>query len=621
MDDNKGTDGDEGCSGWCFVDLEAQEDGANDTDDGNDEDSVDEADYAIVDLFDNEDVAQGNSLTLYEAQNRSDDERAVQKLKRKLLQSPELELSPRLSAISIGNKSGKAKRRLFMPGQDSGYGQSMEVNVEESGLQTQVSVSFTGDEGGGGSGAPCTHGGQEAPETMIQLLKAANPQAAMMGLFKTTMGVSFADLTRRFQSDKTPCVDWVAVCFGVPLSLIDACAELLKPHCEFGNLYTNTCRAGYLLLLLGRYQVAKSRVTVKKLLSSVLHVPEPQILAEPPKIRCPAAAVYWYKKGITGASVTWGPLPEWLAKQVTVSSNLGDASVFDLSEMIQWAYDNNKTEDADIAYGYAQLADTDRNAEAFLKSNSQAKYVKDCGTMVRLYKKAEMQRTSMKDWIRRRCEAVDGEGDWRQIVNFLKYQGIDMATFISVLKDFLKGIPKRNCIVVYGPPNTGKSLFSVSLIQFLSGKVISFVNSKSHFWLQPLGDCKIALLDDATGPAWDYFDTFLRNLVDGNPISLDCKHKAPTQIKCPPLIITSNIDVTTSDRWKYLHSRLKVFKFQNPCPLNEQGEPAFDLTPVNWKCFFTRLKSRLGLADDEGEDHGEGQQPLKCSARGTDGIV
>ncbi|ADJ96354.1 E1 protein [Phocoena phocoena papillomavirus 4] len=620
MDPPQGTDGDEGCSGWCFVDLEAQEDGVDDND--NDDESVDEEDYAIVNLFDDEDVTQGNSLTVYEAQNRADDERAVQKLKRKLLQSPELDLSPRLSAITIGKKSGKAKRRLFMPGQDSGYGQSVEANVEESVLQTQVSLNFNGEDSGGGGGAPCTvSGAQETPETMIQLLKQANPQAAMMGLFKKTMGISFTDLSRTFQSDKTPCVDWVAVCFGVPLSLIDACTELLQPHCEFGNVTTTPCCTGYLLLLLARFQVAKCRVTVKKLLGNTLHVPEQQILTEPPKIRCPAAAIYWYKKGITGVAKTWGPLPEWLAKMVNVSSNLADAAVFNLSDMIQWAYDNNKTEDADIAYGYAQLADTDRNAEAFLKSNSQAKYVKDCGVMVRLYKKAEMQRTSMKDWIKRRCEEVDGDGDWRPIVSFLKFQGIDMAVFISVLKNFLKGIPKQNCIVICGPPNTGKSLFSVSLIQFLSGKVISFVNSKSHFWLQPLGECKVALLDDATGPAWDYFDTFLRNLVDGNPISLDCKHKAPTQVKCPPLIITSNIDVTASDRWKYLHSRLKLFTFSNPCPLTEQGEPAFNLTPVNWKCFFKRLKTRLGLADDEGEDHGESQQPLKCTARGTDGFV
>lgn len=38
----------------------------------------------------------------------------------------------------------------------------------------------------------------------------------------------------------------------------------------------------------------------------------------------------------------------------------------------------------------------------------------------------------------------------------------------------------------------------MSFIHFIQGAVISFVNSTSHFWLEPLTDTKVAMLDDAT---------------------------------------------------------------------------------------------------------------------------
>nr|PZO96006.1 MAG: hypothetical protein DI620_00265 [Haemophilus parainfluenzae] len=51
---------------------------------------------------------------------------------------------------------------------------------------------------------------------------------------------------------------------------------------------------------------------------------------------------------------------------------------FDLSRMIQWAYDNDHIDESIIAYQYAKLADIDSNAKAFLAHNSQVKYVKEC---------------------------------------------------------------------------------------------------------------------------------------------------------------------------------------------------------------------------------------------------
>ena len=156
----------------------------------------------------------------------------------------------------------------------------------------------------------------------------------------------------------------------------------------------------------------------------------------------------------------------------------------------------------------------------------------------------------------------------------------------------------------------------MSLIKVLKGRVLSFVNSKSQFWLQPLGESKIALLDDVTDPCWVYIDTYLRNGLDGHFVSLDCKYKAPVQIKFPPLLLTSNINVHGETNYRYLHSRIKGFEFPHPFPMKPDNTPQFQLTDQSWKSFFERLWTQLDLSDQEEEgQHGESQRAFQCSAR------
>lgn len=581
----------EGCSGdWILVEAEEEGgacggDAETDSDDG----------YDMVDFIDDTEVPQGNSAALYHAQTLYDTA-VLPQCKRKHVNSPKVkpvcDLSPRLAAINIGTESQQtAKRRLFVAPPDSGYGNTLEeANTQEMG-ETEV----PGGNGGEGEHMVAEAFGQE------------RRRAAMLGQFKERFGISFCDLTRPFKSNKTTCGDWVVYACGMSDALADATSDLLSPHCIYGNITKEHSALGNSLLMLLRFTHAKNRDTLTKLLGSHMTIPAYNIVAEPPKIRCPAAAIFWYRRSTTQGVTVFGDVCEWITKQVTVG---GGECAFELSTMIQWAYDSDLTDEAQVAYEYAKLADSDRNAEAFLKSNCQAKYVKDCCTMVRLYKKAEMHNMTMGQWVRKQADRYEGEGNYRPIVQFLKFQGIEFIPFMHTLAQFLKGIPKRNCLVIHGPPNTGKSLFTMSLCSFLGGKVISFVNSKSHFWLQPLGECKVALLDDATRPCWDYFDLYLRNLLDGNPVSLDAKHRAPIQIKGPPLLITSNVDISTEDRWKYLHSRVRCFSFPNTLPLDSKGDPVYELTALNWKSFFTRLWSRLDLKEGS---HGEAFTALRCT--------
>nr|WJJ59306.1 MAG: E1 protein [Leptonychotes weddellii papillomavirus 12] len=609
-----------------FIILEAEcSDGSGDEEEEGESEDGEFGEYDFVDDASNS--MQGH-LALYNRQMLEADNEQVQQLKRKYA-SPSTEqkvnndLSPRLAAIII-TPERRAKRRLFMQEEDSGYEPTLETQAQtEVGYSTQVENGDGGEsaaegEGEDGEGSNGVH----SLALPIQLLKARDNKMAKLGMFKRTYGVSFADLTREFKSDKSINTDWVVVAFGVHDSVVDSSLELLKQHCVFVHATCEQSAWGFIMLFLLCFKTGKSRATVERLMCSIAAVRPGALLTDPPKVRSAAAAVYWYKGMLTNIAKAWGQRPKWILNQVSITHISQDSTPFDLSEMIQWAYDNQLTEECKIAYEYARCADTCTNAAAFLKSNCQAKYVKDCAIMVRHYLRAEMQGMSMARWIERQRSKVEGEGNWKVICNFLKYQGVEFVPFQTRFKLFLKGIPKKNCLCFYGPPNTGKSAFCMSLIKFFAGRVVSHMNSKSTFWLQPLLDAKVGLLDDATEACWDFMDTYMRNALDGNMVCIDSKHKAPQQCKFPPLLMTSNIDIRNSDRWKYLHSRVTMVHFPNEFPLTEEGDCVYELTEPNWKSYFGRCWAKLECSDEEDEGYdGDTQPAFRCTARSDDGPI
>ena len=598
MAESKGSTSKEGFDDWCILEAECS-DVENDLEKLFDEDT----DSDISDLLDDNDLEQGNSRELFHQQECQESEEHLQKLKRKYL-SPKAvaQLSPRFESISLSPQQ-KSKRRLFAE-QDSGLELTLTNEAEDVSSEVEVPALNSQPVAGEQSGDIDIH--------FTALLRANNNRAILMAKFKEAFGVGFYDLTRQFKSYKTCCNAWVISVYAVHEDLLESSKQLLQQHCDYVWIRQTAAMSLFLLC----FKVGKNRGTVHKLMMSMLNVHEKQILSEPPKLRNTAAALFWYKGCMGSGGFTYGPYPDWIAQQTILGHQSAEASSFDLSEMIQWAFDNNHMDESDIAYQYAKLAPENSNAVAWLAHNNQARFVRECAAMVRFYKKGQMKEMSMSEWIYARIHEVDGEGHWSTIAKFLRYQQVNFIMFLAALKDLLHAVPKRNCILIYGPPNTGKSAFTMSLIRVLKGRVISFVNSKSQFWLQPLSECKIALLDDVTDPCWIYMDTYLRNGLDGHVVSLDCKHKAPIQTKFPALLLTSNINVHNEVNYRYLHSRIQGFEFPNPFPMKADNTPQFELTDQSWKSFFTRLWQQLELSDHEEEgENGESQRTFQCSTR------
>lgn len=626
----KGTDQDpgEGPSGETFIIREAEHSGEES--EGGEEGS-DGSD--LSDLFDEvDDGDQGNHLALFWQQQKEEDDQVVTLLKRKHVCTPEAKsmqaLSPRLDAMTISPpRTGVAKKRLFKPGEDSGVGLSESNEAEDNDSQTQVPPSQearTPGEGTEGSSldnsGELNASGGSMDSLASAVLRSSNVRATMLAEFKEEYTVSYTELVRQFKSDKTCCTSWVITIFGITEALYLSLQSVLPEHCTYTHMQLSMTRRGGIALIMVEFKATKNRVTIYKLLKTIGNIPENIIMCDPPKIRSPAAAMYWVQRATTKAAETTGNFPPWIAKQTLISHMTAEANQFDFGQMVQWAYDNDYTDEAQIAYQYAICAEDDSNARAWLMLASQAKHVRDCAVMVRYYKQAQMHEMSMSQWIWHRCGLAKGEGSWKKVVQLLRTQDVEIIPFLGVFRDWLRGMPKKNCICIYGPPNSGKSMFCVSLMRFMRGAVLSYVNSASHFWLQPLLSAKVALLDDATGPCWTYIDVYMRNMLDGNPLSIDQKHKAPVQATCPPMLITSNINITENDTYKYLHSRVKCFHFPCPLQLGADGRPTILLNDACWKDFFHKFERALELEppqeeEDEVEDGGS-QRTFRCSARG-----
>lgn len=635
-------DGDEGASGW-FLEEAACSDKDSDF-----EHLFDESDESDVsDLVDNATVMQGNSRQLFQQQEAESDSLVVEKLKRKYLHSPNAkevaELSPQLKNVHITpRKAKKSKKTLFATGSIENEAESTTspLQVEEQ-VENEVGSTEVLDSG---VGLSCTRN-PESPEATENietaalatsrvsktktiasadtteltgrdavhvLMKSSNHRALIIHKCKVAYGISFNELVRTFKSNKTMSFDWTILVYGVSEETLNGGKQVIINQCEFLYAESFLC----IVLALCKFKSQKCRDTVHNLLKVAWGINDLQVICDPPRTASTAVSLFWFQRSSKYSENCFGTLPDWVLTQTSLNHRLAAERPFELSQMIQFAYDQNIQDESDLALQYALLADSDYNAKAFLKANSQSKIIKDAINMVRLYRRAQMRQMTISEWIFQRCKEVPGDREegWRVIAQFLRFQGIEYIWFISCMTRFLRGVPKKSCMLFWGPPNTGKSMFAMSLLRFMGGKTLTFANHTSHFWLQPLIDAKIGLIDDVTMLCWKYFDQYLRGGLDGNEVCLDAKHKTPVQTKFPPMLLTSNTDLKAEDSLKYLHSRVTCFNFKEQMPVH-LGQTKYVFDDLCWKSFFKRFWKHLQLSDQEDDDDEPAQQPLRLDPR------
>lgn len=577
-------------------------------------DSEDESDGSVpVDLVDDASVEQGESLSLFVAQALQEHELEIQGLKRKFIKSPSqvqnecAALSPKLAECSLDeNRGKKARRSLFS---DSG--------IETSTVETTEITENTGT-----LSSDTTNISQpqatEPQKDLEAIFRCKNRLSYMLGRFRETVGVSFSDITRPFKNSKTASSLWVIALYYHTLDTeLNALFVLLKPQCQFVFVEDHSG----VVFIFADFHVQKCRATIFKWFTTNFSYNENKLLADPPRVRSGPAAIFYIQKFQKPGALRHGEIPDFIKEQCSLSSQL--PVPFELSKMVQWAYDNNYTEEHQIALQYAMFADVDQNAKAFLRLNNQPKAVKDCQYMVRLYQQALTANMTISQFLDACCKEHGDpiENKWRDIIHLLRYQGTEFLQFMHVMLDFVHHTPKKCTMVICGPSNTGKSYFAASLNKFMKGHVLSFVNHGSHFWLSPIRGARVCLLDDATITFWRYADSFLRTMLDGNEISIDAKHRNPMQSRAPPMIITTNEDIKRKDEFSYLSTRTRFIYFNKPFPLRADGTPVYQIDSLTWTSFFRRFWRHLNLRDPDEEADGETTGPLRLYTEQDSGSV
>ncbi|VDL64675.1 unnamed protein product [Hymenolepis diminuta] len=117
--------------------------------------------------------------------------------------------------------------------------------------------------------------------------------------------------------------------------------------------------------------------------------------------------------------------------------------------------------------------------------------------------------------------------------------GIVPAEFIDKLERVMdKRDTKINCLVLYGPTNTGKSLLCKIMTEFLLTGTISRRTENSSFAYENLLDRSVAILEEPKVNAANIND--MKQLLGGEAFEVAVKYKPMQYLQRLPVIITTN---------------------------------------------------------------------------------
>ena len=122
---------------------------------------------------------------------------------------------------------------------------------------------------------------------------------------------------------------------------------------------------------------------------------------------------------------------------------------------------------------------------------------------------------------------------------------------------------KRNCFIIQGPTNTGKSMTLNMLLKIAKPGLISREGDASAFYFQNLINKRIAILEEPRIMP-QTVDNF-KLLLGGERMEIQVKHKEPQMLPRTPIFITTNnnigLHVSPPDA-EALRSRCSTFHFQ-----------------------------------------------------------
>lgn len=185
--------------------------------------------------------------------------------------------------------------------------------------------------------------------------------------------------------------------------------------------------------------------------------------------------------------------------------------------------------------------------------------------------------------------SVQDSVDW--IRELLIWNGIDELEFLSTLLAVIdRQAIKRNCVVLMGPPNCGKTLLANSICRSLTffANVQDF-NKYNNFYLQDCLNQRICLANE---PSIDSskFET-IKNIFEGQAVSIAVKYEKHANLERTPWIVTTNhplahLTLSPTENEYALMARCHLYHMRYmPALAQCQGQ----LHPLAW---YTLLKDQ-----------------------------
>lgn len=265
-----------------------------------------------------------------------------------------------------------------------------------------------------------------------------------------------------------------------------------------------------------------------------------------------------------------------------------EGSGFNVEELFEWI---EATEPKSIEVMLCNYREEARignpNAKNWLASASNITVAKKQFELWKsTIKGREMQLTVEQYILQRLMDYNDGDKD--KVQKFLTYQGIMHYELLNVLRNWLHGKIKKSVICIFGPGNSGKSTFADALIEVLKGVRLCWDDNNS-FWKQAAIGKRYCLLDDVTMQCWRGLDSKERRSFDGGIVAVNKKFCEATEMKMPPLILTSNYDIRANEDFVFLVNRVTFIHF----PKSFSGNSEAVLQPADIAAYLLRHRGSL----------------------------
>lgn len=275
---------------------------------------------------------------------------------------------------------------------------------------------------------------------------------------------------------------------------------------------------------------------------------------------------------------------------------------FQMDVLINFCVETEPSSVEVLMYRYTQEAvGGDPNAMCWQKSTGALAWAKNAFTLWQGTRSGELASMTVDQYINMCIKKHQG-GNADNISDLLIHQGIDEDVWLRALKLWVRGIMKKNTIVLFGPGSTGKSLTCDALTSFLGGAFLTW-HQDNQFWLSGAIGSRYCAVDDVTNRAWSDIDSKNRRHCDGGAVTVNKKFCQPTTIKFPPLCITTNCDLRgggENSPWEFLLNRLTWFNFPNTLE-GPDGLATIVVTGSDFARYFDRHRLTLNIVPDADE--------------------